>query len=321
MAIDTARPTAPPGATGAPAGPARPSRARHGLKGDGKWVLLFLSPWIIGFCAFIAYPIIYSGAISLFSYSGLNEAKFIGVENYTRAFTDPLVKVSAGNTAFYAMLAVPASLVIAVLVALAMNQRVREVKLYRTALYLPSLIPVFALSFIFIVFVNPQFGLINRALSVFGLGDTNFLGDPTSAKLVLVGMAQLAAGNAALIFLAGLNAIPTSLYEAAEVDGAGPIRRFFTITLPLLTPSILFNLITGISTSIQVFTEAFIMTNGGPNNGTLFYMFYLYNNAFRYAQLGYASALAILLFVVGMIMALLVFWLSRRFVTYEVDAG
>jgi multiple sugar transport system permease protein len=299
----------------------RPGSRPRPEGGEGRWAWLFLAPWIIGFCAFIAYPILYSLVISLFSYSGLNTPNFIGLGNYTRALGDPLVRISAGNTAFYAALAVPITLVIAVLVALAMNQKVREVKLYRTALYLPSLVPVFALSFIFIVFVNPQFGLVNRVLSVVGAGQTNFLGDPTTAKLVLVGMAQLGAGNAALIFLAGLNAIPRTLYEAAEVDGAGVLRRFFSITLPLLTPSILFNLITGISTSIQVFTEAYVMTEGGPNNGTLFYMFYLYNNAFRYAQLGYASALALLLFLVGMVLAVLVFVVSRRFVNYEVDSA
>ena len=169
------------------------------------------------------------------------------------------------------------------------------------------------------VFVNPQYGLFNRIVGWFGLPPENYLGDPTSAKLIIVLMAQLAAGNAALIFLAGLNNIPDSLYEAATVDGAGPLRRFFVITLPLLSPTILFNLVTGISGGLQIFTQAYILTEGGPNNGTLFYLYYLYKNAFSYAQLGYASALAVVLFLVGLLLAVLIYTLSRRFVTYEVN--
>jgi multiple sugar transport system permease protein len=256
-------------------------------------------------------------------YSGMNAPEFIGLGNYTSAFQDPLVATSVGNTLYYAMLAVPLGLVIALIIAMAMNRNVKEVAIYRTALYIPSLVPAFAMSFIFIVFVNPQFGLFNRVLALFGGETTNLLGDPTGAKTVIVLMAQLAAGNAALIYLAGLRNIPETLYEAARIDGAGPVRQFVSITLPLLSPVILFNLITGISGSLQVFTEAYVLTNGvgGPDNGTLFYMFYLYKNAFGYAQLGYASALAVLLFIVGMLMAGLVYWLSRRFVNYDVNAG
>ncbi|MDO5661298.1 MAG: sugar ABC transporter permease, partial [Brachybacterium sp.] len=207
------------------------------------------------------------------------------------------------------------------LLAIAMNRNVREVALYRTILYLPSLIPAFALSFIFIVFVNPQYGVVNRFLGLFGMPDTNLLGEPSTAKMVIILMAQLGAGNAALIFLAGLKNIPPTLYEAARVDGAGPARQFVSITLPLLTPTILFNLITGMSGAMMIFTEAYIMTDGGPDNATLFYMLYLYRNAFSYGALGYASALAVVLFLFGIFLAGLVYWLSRRFVNYEVSAG
>ncbi|TXN30618.1 carbohydrate ABC transporter permease [Lacisediminihabitans profunda] len=285
--------------------------------------LLFISPWIVGLVIFVLYPLVYSLVISLTRYSGMAKPTFVGLQNYVTAFTDPLVKISAGNTLFYAGLAVPIGLVVAVVLALAMNRNVREVAWYRTALYIPSLVPAFALSFIFVVFVNPRFGVFNQFLTLFGAGNSNLLGEPTSAKIVIVLMAQLAAGNAAIIFLAGLRNIPVTLYEAARVDGAGPVRQFVSITLPLLTPAILFNLITGISGGLQVFTQAYVLTNGvgGPDNGTLFYMLYLYKNAFSYASLGYASALAVLLFVVGMLLAWLVYFISKKFVNYDVAAG
>lgn len=283
--------------------------------------LLFISPWIIGVAVFVVYPLVYSIVISFTQYSGMQSPVFIGLQNYISAFKDPLVHTSVGNTLTYMGLAVPIGLVVALLLAIAMNRNVREVALYRTILYMPSLIPVFAMSFIFIVFVNPQFGLVNQLLKPFGLPDINLLGEPSTAKLVLVAMAQLGAGNAALIYLAGLRNIPNTLYESARVEGAGQLKQFFYITLPLLTPTILFNLITAMSGAMQVFTEAFIMTQGGPDNATLFYMLYLYRNAFSYAQLGFASALAVLLFLFGMVLAGLVYWLSRRFVNYEVSAG
>jgi multiple sugar transport system permease protein len=285
--------------------------------------LLFVAPWLVGVLVFVAYPLVYSIAISLTRYSGMLSPTFVGLRNYQTAFKDPLVGTAVGNTVFYAVLAVPIGLLVSVLLALAMNRNLREVPVYRAILYLPSLIPAFALSFIFVVFTNPQFGLFTRFLNLTGAQNTNLLGEPTSAKLVIVLMAQLGAGNAALIFLAGLRNIPTTLYEAARVDGAGPWQQFTSITLPLLSPAILFNLITGISGALQVFTQAYVLTNGvgGPDNGTLFYMFYLYRNAFSYASLGYASALAVLLFLVGMLLAGLVYWLSRRFVSYDVAAG
>lgn len=283
--------------------------------------LLFVSPWVAGVLIFVVYPLIYSFAISLTQYSGMQSPTFIGLQNYITAALDPMVHISVGNTLYYMAIAVPVGMVVALLLALAMNRQVREVALYRTILYIPSLIPAFALSFIFIVFVNPQFGIFNRFLSLFGAPDTNLLGEPSLAKIVIIVMGQLGAGNAALIYLAGLRNIPTTLYEAARVDGASQWTQFVKITLPLLTPTILFNLITGMSGAMQVFTEAFIMTGGGPDNSTLFYMLYLYKNAFSYGQLGYASALAVLLFLFGMLLAGLIFVVSRRFVHYDVSAG
>lgn len=285
--------------------------------------LLFISPWIVGLAIFVVYPVTYSIVLSFTRYSGLLSPEWVGFQNYVSAFLDPLVSTAVGNTAFYAVLAVPIGLLVALVLALAMNRNVREVALFRTIFYMPSLIPAFAMSFIFIVFLNPQFGFFNQLIRPFGGSDINLLGDPTGIKIAIVLMAQLGAGNAALIFLAGLRNVPRTLYEAARVDGATRGRQFLSITLPLLSPVILFNLITGVSGALQVFTEAFIVTNGtgGPDSGALFYMMYLYRNAFGFAELGYASALAVLLFIVGMGLALLIFFLSRRFVNYDVNAA
>ncbi|PWH07148.1 sugar ABC transporter permease [Brachybacterium endophyticum] len=327
---DTVGPTAGPprtinaGGQSAPPPPPRRSRGLNvGQRRKLRTGLLFISPWIIGVLIFIIYPVVYSIALSFTRYSGMEAPTWVGIQNYVTAFTDPMVGKAASNTIFYAIIAVPLGLLIALALAIAMNQNVREVAWYRTIFYAPSLIPAFAMSFIFIVFLNPQFGVFNQVLNLFGGANVNLLGDPTGVKIAIILMAQLGAGNAALIFLAGLRNIPKTIYEAARVDGASPLRQFFAITFPLLSPVLLFNLITGISGSLQVFTEAFIVTNGtgDPDAGALFYMMYLYKNAFGFAELGYASALAVILFLVGLALALLVYWLSRRFVNYDVEAG
>ena len=316
--------SADPGGAAEPA-TVEPPRARRSTvrRRNLRTALLFISPWIIGVLIFIVYPVAYSIGLSFTRYSGMEAPTWVGLQNYVTAFLDPLVRTSVGNTVFYAVIAVPLGLIVALSLALAMNQNVREVALYRTIFYAPSLIPAFAMSFIFIVFLNPQFGVFNRILNVFGGSNVNLLGDPTGVKIAIILMAQLGAGNAALIFLAGLRNVPKTVYEAARVDGAGPIRQFLSITFPLLTPVLLFNLITGVSGALQVFTEAYIVTNGtgDPDAGALFYMMYLYKNAFGFAELGYASALAVLLFLVGLALALLIYWLSRRFVNYDVEAG
>ena len=306
--------------------PAARSRARRMTK--AKWRnlrlgLMFISPWIVGLVVFVGYPVVYSISLSFTRYSGMGAPTWVGVQNYVTAFADPLVSKAASNTLFYAMIAVPLALVIALVLAIAMNQSVREVALYRTIFYTPSLIPAFAMSFIFIVFLNPQFGVFNQILNVFNEENVNLLGDPTGVKIAIIMITQFGAGNAALIFLAGLRNVPKTLYEAARVDGAGPWRQFFSITLPLLSPVVLFNLITGVSGALQVFTEAYVITNGtgDPDAGALFYMMYLYRNAFGFAELGYASALAVLLFLVGLGLALTIFRFSRRLVNYDVEAS
>ena len=282
--------------------------------------LMFISPWILGFLAFTLYPIVYTLRISFTRYSGFGTPMWIGFANYKALWTDTVFWDSLWNTLYYTALAVPIGIVVAMAMAIAMNQPLREVSIYRAALYLPSVLPLFAVSFIFIALLDPNRGIFNQLMVALGLPNINWFGDPRYAKLGLVLLAQFGAGNTALVFLAGLKAIPKTLYEAAVLDGAGPIRRFWSVTLPLMTPVILYSLILGLSLGLQVFAQAYIITNGGPANATNFYVYYLYNQAFRYSNMGAASAMAWVLFIVTLILALLIFRTSRRWVNYETVA-
>jgi multiple sugar transport system permease protein len=281
--------------------------------------LAYISPWIIGFIAFLAYPIYYSLRLGFTQYSGFGEPVWVGLENYREMWHDSLFWTSLWNTLYYTGLSIPIGMVVAMLLALAMNRDVPEIPFYRAAFYLPSLLPLFALSFIFLALLDPQRGIVSAIFSWFGFRPINWFGDPTYAKLALVMLAQLGAGQTALIFLAGLKAIPLTLYDAAEIDGAGSWRKFWNVTIPLMTPVILYNLILGLSAGLQVFTQAYIITNGGPANATTFYVYYLYNNAFRYSRFGYASAMAWVLFIISFALAVLVFRLASKRVHYEIS--
>src|SRR5215212_7096914 len=279
--------------------------------------LLFISPWIFGFLAFLVYPIFYTLRISFTQYTGFGEPKWIGFGNYQALLNDELFWTSLYNTLYYTALAVPLGVVVAMGLALAMNQPVREVPIYRAILYLPSVIPLFALSFIFAILMNPTQGIFNQILLHLGLPNINWFGDPAWTKLAFVFIAQFGAGQVALIFLAGLKAIPVTLYEAARIDGAGALSQFRNITLPLMTPVILYDVILGLSLGLQVFTQAYIITQGGPADASRFYVIYLYDNAFRYGKMGYASAMAWILFIITFVLAMLIFRWSRRWVYYE----
>lgn len=304
-------------------GPGRPRFRRQKLgaieRRNLRLGLFFISPWIVGFLAFLVYPILSSLYYSFTDYSGFGEAEWVGLSNYSRMISDDLFWKSLGNTFYYTALAVPIGVVVAIVLALAMNQPLREVALYRAALYLPSVLPIFALAFIFIWILNPRFGLVNHVLNLLGFNSIDWLGDPTWAKLSIVLLAQLGAGQYALVFLTSMRTIPTSLYDAAMIDGAGGFRQFRNVTLPLITPIILYDIIIGISLGLQVFTPAFVMTAGGPDNATLFYVLYLYRNAFRYGDMGYASAMGWILLLVSVVLALAVFRTSQRWVHYEMD--
>ncbi len=279
--------------------------------------LLFVSPWIVGFLAFLVYPIYYTLRISFTRYTGFGEPVWIGLDNYRALFDDELFWTSLYNTLYYTALAVPLGAVVAMGLALAMNQPVPDVPIYRAVLYLPSILPLFALSFIFLIMMNPTQGIFNQILINLGLPQVNWFGDPTWAKLAIVFLAQFGAGQVAPIFLAGLKGIPVTLYEAAMLDGAGAWNRFRNITLPMMTPVILYDLILGLGLGLQVFTQAYVITQGGPADATRFYVLYLYENAFQYGKMGYASAMAWVLFLITFVLAMAVFRWSQRWVHYE----
>ena len=280
--------------------------------------LLFISPWIVGFLGLTLYPLIYTFYLSFTRYGGFLDPQWVGWANYQRLFNDNLFRTSLYNTFYYTLLAVPIGVIVAMVLALAMDQSLPEIPLYRTILFLPSILPLFATAFIFMTLLDPTTGIVNEMLRTVGFDPPNWFGDARYSKIALVGMAQFGAGQMALVFLAGLQGIPQSLYEAARIDGAGMFNRFFKITLPLMTPVILYSLINGISSGLQVFTQSYIITNGGPANSTNFLVYNLFRNAFNYSnQMGYASAIGVILFLITVLLAGLVFFTSNRWVNYE----
>jgi multiple sugar transport system permease protein len=281
--------------------------------------LLFISPWIVGFFLFLIYPVISNFHLGMTEYSGFGEPQWIGLRNYQELLSDSLFWTSIYNTLYYVVLAVPLGVVVAIALALAMNQRVREVHFYRVLLYIPSIAPAFALSMMFIWILNPRYGLFNHLLSFLHIPAINWLGDVRWSKLAIVLVAQFGAGQIGLIFLAALRAIPSQLYDAAALDGAGPWRKFWNITLPLLTPTILYDLIIGIGLGLQVFVPAYIMTGGGPLNSTMFAALYIYKNAFEYSRVGFAAAISGILFLINAALAIITFWSSKYWVNYHLE--
>jgi multiple sugar transport system permease protein len=286
-----------------------------------RWGLFFISPWLFGFIVLGVFPILYTFYLSLTRYSGIRAPVFIGLGNYQRIAGDPLFLKSAYNTLYYTLLAVPIGVIMAMVLAMAMNRKVREVNFYRAVYYLPSILPVFVISLVFVVFLNPGYGLVNWFLSALGLPSPNWLGDPAFTKIALVMIAQLGAGQFALVFLAGLRGVPMELYESARIDGAGGWQMFRNITLPMMTPIILYDLIIGLSFGLQVFTSAYILTGGGTtaagaDNSLLTYVFYLYKQAFQFGQMGYAAAMSVIMFVVSIGLAFAVFRWARGWVFY-----
>lgn len=281
--------------------------------------LLFISPWIIGFFLFLVYPVLSNFHLGMTRYSGFGQPEWIGFRNYEELFRDPLFWTSLYNTFYYVILAVPLGVAVAIALALAMNQKVREITLYRALLYIPSVAPVFALSMMLIWLLNPRFGLFNYLLGIFHVPSINWLGDTHWSKLAIVLVAQFGAGQIGLIFLAALKAIPSTLYDAASLDGAGPWRKFWYITLPLLTPTILYDIIIGIGLGLQIFAPAYIMTGGGPLNSTMFTALYIYKNAFEYSRVGFAAAISGILFVINAALAIVIFWSSKFWVNYHIE--
>jgi multiple sugar transport system permease protein len=282
--------------------------------------LLFVLPWLLSLLIFTTYPVLAAFYLSLTDYNVVQPPTWVGLQNYRTMLTaDPAFWISVKNTAFYTLLAVPLGLAGSLALALLLNLRVRGLAVYRTLVYLPALTPPVVSTIIFIGMFDPEGGLINAILQQVGLPALGWLNDPTWAKPALIMMSLWGLGAGALIFLAGLQEIPQALLEAAAIDGAGPWLRFRHITLPLLTPVILFNLVVGVIGAFHVFTPALVSggTTGKPLESTLMLMVHIYRNAFRYFAMGYASALAVVLFLAVLMVTWAIFR-SAQVWLYEV---
>lgn len=282
---------------------------------------LFILPWFLSFLWFDVVPFFLNLYLSFTNYSvgPIAKAKWIGLENYATILTsDPRFIKGVSNTLYYAIGAVPLGLVFAFIIALLLNSRVRGLGAYRTAFYVPSLVPAVAASLIFLWILNTNYGALNRLLGLVGIEPIRWLSRPEWVKPAVIIVSLWGFGAQMIIFLAGLQDIPRELYEAVEIDGGGAWRKLIHLTIPLMTPVIFFNLIVGIIGSFQVFTPAYIFfgTDGGPLNAGLFYMVHIYNNAFRFFKMGYASALSLILFVFILIFTIVLVRTSDRWVFY-----
>jgi multiple sugar transport system permease protein len=307
-------------------------RRTHGYRTGEVWsAMMFAAPWFIGFAVFTGGPILFSIVMSFTRYDVLNEARYVGLGNYAEVARDPLVYTSLYNTAFM-VLRIPITMAIGLCIAMLLNRQIRGIGFYRTAFYMPAIVPVVAASLLWIWLLNPSYGVINTFLnwlfdtfpfqwieSLIGtqIKPPDWLQDANWSKPSLILMSAWGAGAGMIIWLAGLQSIPQQLYEAASIDGAGKWRQFWNVTLPMLSPYILFNLIVGVIGTLQIFNEAYIMTAGGPNNSTLFYAYHLFREAFQYFRMGYASALAWVLFVIVLMLTLLQLYLSTKWVNYD----
>ena len=298
--------------------------------------LLFISPWLVGFLLLTAYPFVISLYWSFCRYDLLNSPEWVGTANYERLAGEVVTGAEFGqslkNTAYYTALSVPGSIVLGVLLAMALNVRVRGRTMFRVLLFLPSIVPTVASSILWLLMFDPKRGAVNRVLSVFGIEPT-WLNSPAEAlnpvrwfdgtagwgsKDALVLMTLWGVGNFMVIYLAALRNIPRELYEAAELDGAGRFRQFTSITLPLLTPVIFFNVVMGIVSAVQYFTQAYVVSGGtgGPQGSTRVLGLHIFLWGFKYLEVGYASAAAWLLFVVVMLLTLFLFRTAARWVYY-----
>ncbi len=279
---------------------------------------LMISPWLAGFLLFTLGPMVASLVISFTRWDLLSPARFVGLANYQKMFTrDPLFWQSLKVTTLYTAAYVPLELTGGLILALLMNQRLKGIALFRTIYYLPSVLPGVAFVVLWMWILHPDVGLLNTVLSYLGIQGPRWLVDPRWALSALLMMSLWGLGRSMVIYLASLQTLPAHLYEAAAIDGANAWQSFWKITLPLLTPTIFFNLVLSIISTFQTFTSAFVATDGGPLDSTLFYVLYLFRQAFQYFNMGYASAMAWFLFLVILILTLLIVRSSEHWVYYE----
>ena len=282
------------------------------------WGYAFIAPWLVGLLAFTAGPLVAVFYWSFTDYPILSAPTWIGLDNYRRIFTDDdKFVLSLANTAFYVGARLPVHLTLAFVLALLANRAVRGIGIYRAALYLPSMLPIVALAVVWRILLDPRIGYVNYFGGLLGLPQVNWLTSEAWIKPVIILISLWHVGVPMVVFLAGLGSIPEQLYEAASIDGAGARRQLWHVTIPMLTPVILYNVIIDVINNFQVFAYAFVMTKGGPNDASLFYVLYIYRHAFELFQMGYASALSVILFVIILIFTVLLLKVSKPVVQYE----
>lgn len=288
------------------------------IRRDARAGILFALPWILGFLIFLTYPLVASLVTSFTNFSILRPPKFIGAENYRELLRDEVFYKSLGNTLLYVLGAVPLTTVIAILLALLLNTKVKGMALYRTLFFLPTLVPMVALGTLFQWVFNGDYGLLKPAFTAIHRTSPGWLTDPLWTKWTLIFIAMWGCGQAMVIYLAGLQDVPVSLYEAAELDGARSLAKTLHVTLPMISPVIVFNVVMGIIGSLQIFAVPYVMIpNGGPSRSAYFYTSYLYDNAFQYQRMGYASAMGWILFLITLGLTFLALKLSEKHVHYE----
>ena len=301
---------------------ARMSQARRTEAINGY---LFIAPWLLGFLLFIAGPMLWSLYASFTNYDITSQARWVGWDNYRRLFfDDDLFWTSLYNTGFYVVFAVPLSVFTGILIAVLLNQQIPGQRIFRTIFFLPKVLTGVAVLLLWLWVFNPDFGPINVFLRAIGVQNPPlWFADPTWAKPALVIMSMWGAAGGYIIYLAGLQGIPRHLYEAAMLDGASPVKQFWSITVPMMSPTIFFKLVTGIAAAFQFWETSLIISEGGkggPSYSTLFYGLYMWQKAFGEYQMGYASAMAWVLLLITLLLTGLQFWISRRWVYYEGEA-
>ena len=287
---------------------------------------LFISPWILGMVLFALGPILASFGLAFTRWNLFTEPEYVGWANFQKLAHDPLFYKSVFNTIYYTVFAVPLGLVLALGLAMLVNHRLRGVNFFRTAFFLPNVVAGIAMLLLWKWLFDPNFGLINlfldwtglmAALEWIGLGRPQWISSRAGAMPGMIFMSIWGLGGSMMIFLAGLQNIPRELIEAAELDGAGPWKRFRYVTVPLLTPTIFFLTMVGVIASLQIFNQAYVMTQGGPAHATLFYVLYLFQTAFERFQMGYACAMALVLFIITLIVSLIQLAMGKKWVHYQ----
>jgi multiple sugar transport system permease protein len=302
----------------------RRSRRRAARRNVGS-ALLFLSPWLIGFFIFTAWPLIYSAYLSFTDYDVINDPNIVGFENYAQLFDDPKIALSLSNTFFFTAVQVPLYVVVSLMLALLLQRAARSAGFFRTIFFLPKMTPPVAVGILFLLLFNGQNGLINTVLGWFGIDGPSWTTDPAWIKPGLIVMSLWTIGASVIILLAALKNVPEELYESARIDGAGFWRQAISVTLPMISPALFFIIIVNTIAGLQTFDEAYTAFFGAgnttySNDAALFYSIYLFQQAFEFLNMGYASAMAWLLFALIMIVTAVQLIVSRRFVYYEGEA-